>query len=730
MQGVEPVASLVGIDQANDSAGLHSYETTGMLSEMFNFGHAPGLDNELLNNQLPTSHRNLQMAVAGLGSEWYGSRHSREQQQISSINADTAAAMQLFLSKPQPRSPPRSPLLPPRPPPAVSSSNLHISLPNTPGFHSIVSTSKNPLGGGFSDSVIPLDSITWLTESSNGGGAAVPEIGGAAERQGLSLSLSLLEHLGANKAEELRNISRDTAMVFCNRGGGTSFSSNSANQYIFKNLGTDNHQHSHHQIHVSNVSSRGVVNPLRDSKYAKPAQEILHEICSVGRDHLKSALFCNHDGSSAGPNGHADCAGAAGSLSSSKDPPPMSAADRMEQQRRKVKLLSMLDEVDRRYNRYSEQMQTVVNSYDSAMGFGAAMPYTELAKKVMSRHFRCLKDAIEAQVRHSCDVLSEKDAAGTSGLTKGETPRLKLLEQSLRHPRSFHQMGIVELEAWKPQRGLPERSVTILRAWLFEHFLHPYPSDTDKNLLARQTGLSRNQISNWFINARVRLWKPMVEEMYLQETKEEEKPALTSDQGNQGEGGSGSGSSLNDNTAAQKPTPPPPPPPGTAAAAAVAAAASSRSATNTTPAPAAPPKPSSARRSQFNFSENDPSLLAINGHRFSSENQAKRLQQLLLHPSHAPPLPLPNPAVSASSPQGFLTDVHHHRILNTAVDRDTCRDFGTTATAEDITGSNAVAATLIRFGTTAAGDVSLTLGLRHAGSAPEKNAFPLRRLGS
>lgn len=28
------------------------------------------------------------------------------------------------------------------------------------------------------------------------------------------------------------------------------------------------------------------------------------------------------------------------------------------------------------------------------------------------------------------------------------------------------------------------------------------------------------QVSNWFINARVRLWKPMVEEMYLEEQKD------------------------------------------------------------------------------------------------------------------------------------------------------------------------------------------------------------------
>jgi len=131
-------------------------------------------------------------------------------------------------------------------------------------------------------------------------------------------------------------------------------------------------------------------------------------------------------------------------------------------------------QVDRRYSHYCEQMQMVVNSFDLVMGFGAAVPYTALAQKAMSRHFRCLKDAITAQLKHSCELLGEKDGVGTSGLTKGETPRLKLLEQSLRQQRAFHQMGMMEQEAWRPQRGLPERSVNILRAWLFEHFLHPY----------------------------------------------------------------------------------------------------------------------------------------------------------------------------------------------------------------------------------------------------------------
>lgn len=49
--------------------------------------------------------------------------------------------------------------------------------------------------------------------------------------------------------------------------------------------------------------------------------------------------------------------------------------------------------------------------------------------------------------------------------------------------------------------------------------INRYPTDTDKMLLATQTGLSRNQVSNWFINARVRVWKPMVEEIHTLDTK-------------------------------------------------------------------------------------------------------------------------------------------------------------------------------------------------------------------
>ncbi|GAQ83722.1 homeodomain protein [Klebsormidium nitens] len=82
-------------------------------------------------------------------------------------------------------------------------------------------------------------------------------------------------------------------------------------------------------------------------------------------------------------------------------------------------------------------------------------------------------------------------------------------------------------------RGLSRTAVSILRGWLFDHFLHPYPSDQEKEALAEATNLQRGQIANWFINARVRVWKPMIEQMYKEQKEKEaaEQTGAGPDQG-------------------------------------------------------------------------------------------------------------------------------------------------------------------------------------------------------
>uniref|UniRef100_A0A7N0VGE7 Homeobox domain-containing protein n=1 Tax=Kalanchoe fedtschenkoi TaxID=63787 RepID=A0A7N0VGE7_KALFE len=275
------------------------------------------------------------------------------------------------------------------------------------------------------------------------------------------------------------------------------------------------HQHGLHQFHL-----------IRHSKYLTPAQELLNEFCSLGSKQSEHHHYHQQKKSSkqkvnrVNQWDHNDHAGTCSNEDSSR-PHNLNSLELLELQKRKAQLLSMLEEVDRRYKHYCDQMKAVVSSFEAAAGNGAATVYSALASKAMSRHFRCLRDGIVDQIRATKKAMGEKDDQVALGTTRGETPRLRLLDQTLRQQKAFQQLNMMECHPWRPQRGLPERSVSVLRAWLFEHFLHPYPTDVDKHILARQTGLSRSQVSNWFINARVRLWKPMVEEMYMEEAKEE-----------------------------------------------------------------------------------------------------------------------------------------------------------------------------------------------------------------
>ncbi|KAK1423376.1 hypothetical protein QVD17_18677 [Tagetes erecta] len=627
LQGFEPPPT-VGLQQMDEEhGGLPAvYDTgVGMLSEMFNFqtsGSSSTSAVELLANQMNYQHHHHTHRPTTAG-DWYG---------------NSAQAMQLFLTNP--------------------------SHDQSPSSHH-----QESFGGSTSSGQGHFGHFTWVPP----GGTSSENVGGV---EGLSLSLSSsLQHLEGAKVEDLRigDESGGAGMLYFNQvsGSGDPYRNNLHMQGGSGVMGP-----THQPIHMGfGSASLGGVKVLRNSRYVKAAQELLEEFCSVGRGSFvkknKSGLKRNN--SDQNPT---SSDGGGGGESSSKDLPSLSSAERIEHQRRKVKLSSMLDEVDRRYNHYCEQMQMVVNSFDLVMGFGAAVPYTALALKAMSRHFRCLKDAIAGQLNHTCELLGEKDPS-SSGVTKGETPRLKLLEQSLRQQRAFQQMGMMEQEAWRPQRGLPERSVNILRAWLFEHFLHPYPSDADKHLLSRQTGLSRNQVSNWFINARVRLWKPMVEDMYQQESKEEQGDHMNHNQEqeqkqnqNQNQNQTNinynnqhtNGPSSSCSSALPHPPMPQPPPP----------------VTTTTPP---------VTRSEINDPENDPSILAINTQNCSLENQANAMSYSYTNTTTSPP---------------FFPPTGDHAA-----------DIGST---------------VVRFGTSA-GDVSLTLGLRHAGNLPETASFSVREFG-
>ncbi|KAI3464908.1 hypothetical protein Pfo_021571 [Paulownia fortunei] len=268
---------------------------------------------------------------------------------------------------------------------------------------------------------------------------------------------------------------------------------------------------------------------IGSSKYLKPAQSILQEMVSIGGKEIDASNQKYVEKLS-----HGSRKGSYGLSSELK-----AEFSNSELYINLLKLLALLEEVERRYEEYYHHMEELVSSFEMIAGLGAGKSYTALALQAMSKHFCSLRNAIVSQIRVTKQKIEKEMPKISSRLSQ-----LSLFDQEARQNRiSLQQLGLMHnsRQAWRPIRGLPETSVTILRAWLFEHFLHPYPNDSEKLMLASQTGLSKNQVSNWFINARVRLWKPMIEEMYKEEFAEsstESDQLLTSSSTREGVGDS------------------------------------------------------------------------------------------------------------------------------------------------------------------------------------------------
>eukprot|EP01024_Parvocaulis_polyphysoides_P059656 TRINITY_DN6462_c0_g2_i2.p1 TRINITY_DN6462_c0_g2~~TRINITY_DN6462_c0_g2_i2.p1 ORF type:complete len:343 (+),score=30.00 TRINITY_DN6462_c0_g2_i2:231-1259(+) len=66
------------------------------------------------------------------------------------------------------------------------------------------------------------------------------------------------------------------------------------------------------------------------------------------------------------------------------------------------------------------------------------------------------------------------------------------------------------------RRGMSRQTVCQLAHWLCDNILNPYPTRSEKMQLAQRLNVKENQVSNWFVNARTRFWKPLVHQVYIQ----------------------------------------------------------------------------------------------------------------------------------------------------------------------------------------------------------------------
>ncbi|CAM0875024.1 unnamed protein product [Alopecurus aequalis] len=115
---------------------------------------------------------------------------------------------------------------------------------------------------------------------------------------------------------------------------------------------------------------------------------------------------------------------------------------------------------------------------------------------------------------------SEEDQGGSGGET--ELPEIDAhgVDQELKHHLLKKYSGYLsslkqELSKKKKKGKLPKDARQQLLSWWEMHYKWPYPSESQKVMLAESTGLDLKQINNWFINQRKRHWKPSDELQFV-----------------------------------------------------------------------------------------------------------------------------------------------------------------------------------------------------------------------
>lgn len=116
---------------------------------------------------------------------------------------------------------------------------------------------------------------------------------------------------------------------------------------------------------------------------------------------------------------------------------------------------------------------------------------------------------------------------GTGPTLKSESDRLILTAESSMTNSQDEDEDIGSRK--KQKRGvLPKNATGVMRTWLFQHIVHPYPTEDEKRQIANQTNLTLLQVNNWFINARRRILQPMLDASNPELSHKPKKPKTQS----------------------------------------------------------------------------------------------------------------------------------------------------------------------------------------------------------
>jgi hypothetical protein len=107
--------------------------------------------------------------------------------------------------------------------------------------------------------------------------------------------------------------------------------------------------------------------------------------------------------------------------------------------------------------------------------------------------------------RHRSSIAQRISSSPTAKTIRKSSKKSDVGSPTDGSPSTLHSSGE---ESGRKKHFLNQEAVAILKAWFYDNLDHPYPTADQKEQLSKQTNLSYLQVSNWFTNARKRVWAP------------------------------------------------------------------------------------------------------------------------------------------------------------------------------------------------------------------------------
>jgi hypothetical protein len=141
--------------------------------------------------------------------------------------------------------------------------------------------------------------------------------------------------------------------------------------------------------------------------------------------------------------------------------------------------------MDEKYYRCLEEMQSTTAKFSGLMqpsgssmgGGGGGSVCAQFAHRAVLSAYRALRRRITGEIMAAAGRPEHQhphraEPSVVSGV-KTEQQSGSWDESAFIQKHLVSRRRALPPQDWRPQRGLPERSVSVLKTWLFENFLHP-----------------------------------------------------------------------------------------------------------------------------------------------------------------------------------------------------------------------------------------------------------------